>query len=137
MAVTGLEAIADAVMHHEGWYPRSISNECRNPGNLRDSPMQCGLDPRGYAVFESLLDGYSGLLADLRSKVTGNNRHGLTPDSTLNDLFDVYAPRADKNDPNAYAEDVAHWCGLVLNKPCTVNSTLRYICAELFQGEST
>ena len=132
MNLTGLEALADAIMHHEGWYPGSRANLNRNPGNLRPARAGDVVDALGFRVFPSLVDGYAALLADLTIKVTGHSSHGLTPDSTLNDLFDVYAPRLDKNDPNAYAVAAAQWCTQALERLCTPDTTLRTLCAELF-----
>lgn len=135
MPITGLEALADAIMNHEGWTPGSVSNRNRNPGNLTSSPLAREKDAAGrFCVFPSLRDGYTALLFELRMKVTGHNEHHIGPDSTLDQLFDVYAPRADHNDPNAYAVAVAEWCMRALNRTCTHTSTLRYVCAELFSG---
>ena len=137
MPVTGLEAICDGIMRQEGWYPGSRSNRNRNPGNLRRSPYTATQDADGYDVFDSLVQGYSALTYDVRAKVTGHSEHGLTASSTLDDLFDVYAPRSDKNDPNSYAAAVAQWCTQALGRPCTHNTTLRALCVELFpQGGS-
>lgn len=137
MSVSGLEALCDAVQHHEGWYPGSRSYRNRNPGNLRSSPYTATEDKDGYGVFDSLVHGYTALMYDLRAKVTGHSEHGLTPNSTLDDLFDVYAPRSDKNNPNAYAVDVAQWCTVALGRPCTHSTTLHDLCVELFpQGGS-
>ena len=137
MSVTGLEAMADAGMHHEGWYPGSRSYRNRNPGNLRASPLPHTMDNADYCVFPSFEDGYHALLAELRMKATGANQHGIGPDSTLNELYDVYAPRSDKNDPNAYADAVAQWCTAALGRTVTHDSTLRYVCSELFDGGSS
>jgi len=134
VGVTGIEAMADAIQHHEGWWPGSCSYRNRNPGNLRPYAPGQAVDARGYRVFDTLLDGYAALKADLTAKVLGHTKHNLSETSTLDDLFDVYAPRADYNDPNSYAEDVAHWLTVALGKPCDHNSTLRYVCAELFGG---
>jgi hypothetical protein len=134
MSITGLEAMADAGMHVEGWYPGSRSYRNRNPGNLRASPVAHEMDPEGYCIFPSFLDGYIALLGEYRMKATGQNEHHIGPGSTLNELYDVYAPRADMNDPNRYADQVAQWLTVALKRPVTHNSTLRYVCAELFGG---
>ena len=57
--------------------------------------------------------GYNALLHDLGSKVTGLNRSGLNMDSSLQDLFNVYAPSADHNDPEKYTDFVASWLNQV------------------------
>lgn len=122
--VPPLEAVADAMMHREGWAPGSHSYRNRNPGNLRpSSPMQ-PRDEQNYRVFNSLGAGYTALLSELTAKFTGANEHGIGPSSTLQELIDVYAPRADKNDPSSYALDVAHWCTIVLGRTITVASKL-------------
>lgn len=121
--MTTLEALADAFMHHEGWYPGSRSNRNRNPGNLR--PWKDGQlkDDGGYRVFSSLVEGYQALLDDLRVKLQGS--HGLKPESTLLDLLNIYAPAGDNNNPNAYALAVAQWVSVALGKPITTKTTLK------------
>lgn len=131
--MTGLEALHDAIQHHEGWYPGSRSNRNRNPGNLRASARVAhSSDTAGYCVFSTVLDGSRALLEELTAKVTGNNEHGITPDSTLDDLFNVYAPVADRNEPHPYAVAVATWCTAALGRTVTSASPLREVCAELF-----
>ena len=129
--MTGLEALHDAIQHYEGWHPGSRSNRNRNPGNLRDSAhVAHGMDAGGYCVFNSIVDGSSALLGDLYAKVTGHSEHKLTPHSTLNDLFNIYAPQADNNNPNAYAQAVAEWCTAVLGRTITTQTTLGDLCPE-------
>src|ERR1051325_9975485 len=94
-----LEALADAFMHHEGWYPGSRSNRNRNPGNLRPFRADQPHDSQGYRIFSSLIQGYQALLEDLQAKLNGS--HGLKPDSTLLNLLNVYAPAGDNNNPTA------------------------------------
>ncbi|MGH9717634.1 MAG: hypothetical protein ACRD4R_13035 [Candidatus Acidiferrales bacterium] len=109
MAVPVLEAIADAIMVEEGWKPGSRSYRNRNPGNLRERSRALGKDAGAYTVFPSLVMGYFELLNDLHAKVTGNNAHGLNADSTLLQLFEVYAPKSDDNSPSPYSHCVAQW----------------------------
>lgn len=123
----GIEAVADAIMHYEGWFAGSRSNRNRNPGNLRDSRLKSGEDPQGYAVFSTLAMGYTALVTDLESKFQGHTSTGLTPDSSLLDLMEVYAPSADRNNPSRYAESVADWISSALNRTYTVDSRLRDI----------
>ncbi len=131
--MTGIEALHDAIQHHEGWYPGSVSNRNRNPGNLRNSAsVTHTTDAGGYCVFTSVVDGSRALLQELKDKVTGNNLHHITPDSTLDDLFNVYAPVADKNQPHPYALAVALWCTQALGRPITSALRLRDVCRELF-----
>ena len=137
MPVTGIEALADGIMAFEGWRPGSRSYRNRNPGNLRDSPVPHTLDVGDYCVFADFLTGYGALKVELESKVTGINSHGIGPDSTLEQLFDVYAPRADHNEPNEYAAFMGQFCSTALGRSVTSQSSLRSIASELFQGEST
>jgi hypothetical protein len=121
--VNGLEAMADAIMRFEGWDPKTRSYNNRNPGNLRLASLY-PVDDKGYTIFPDLPTGYSALLRELQSKFSGHNTHGIGPVSTLLSLMNVYAPAADSNDPNAYAEFVAKWVGLAVGKPITVESEL-------------
>jgi len=132
--MTGIEAMFDAMMAEEGWRAGSVSNRNRNPLNLRASIVTHKMDAGGYCVFGDILAGVVAGLEEVRAKVTGHNEHGIGPDSTLDQLFDVYAPRSDHNNPNAYALAVAEWCSTALGRAITHNSTLRAICPEEFNG---
>jgi hypothetical protein len=124
MTINPLEALADAIMAFEGWHVTSVSYRNRNPGNLRDSNLKTGVDAKGYAIFGSLPQGYQALLYDLSAKVRGRSSHRLTPDSTLQSLFDVYAPRADRNNPGAYALFVCAWLEKALGREFTPETKL-------------
>lgn len=129
--MTGIEALANAIMSFEGWTAGSRSNRNRNPGNLRDGVGKIGEDPQGYAIFAYMVDGYRALCDDIRAKVTGHNAHGLGPTSTLAEFFRIYAPADDSNNPVSYAAAVAHHVSTALNRPVTVASTLAEICPEV------
>jgi hypothetical protein len=131
--MTGIDALCIAGMHQEGWYPGSRSSVNLNPGNLRASPvMPHTLDADQYCQFASLVDGVEALETEYLAKATGKNAHGIGPDSTLNDLYNVYAPAADHNAPHAYAVNVARSLTILLGRPITYLSTFRAICPELF-----
>lgn len=118
-----LEAFADAIQDFEGWRPGSMSNRNRNPGNLEH--------PNGEKiVYASLLDGYKALVDDLRAKFTGNNTHGLDPQSTVLNLFEVYAPSSDNNPTRRYAVFVANWATIALKREITLNTKLGEIYSE-------
>jgi hypothetical protein len=127
MPIHPLEAVADAIMHREGWAAGSHSNRNRNPGNLRPVVPVMPHDAHNYRTFDTLVEGYNALIAELTAKFTGHNVHGIGPSSTLQDLIDVYAPRADKNNPSAYALDVAAWCTVALGFTITPQSPLTEI----------
>lgn len=126
--MNGLEAVADAIMHFEGWVIGSRSYENRNPGNLRLQGRTA--DDKGYTIFPDLPTGYAALLRELQSKFSGANSHGIGPSSTVLDLFNVYAPPSDDNPTNAYAVFVAQWCTKALDKEITIGSKL----SEIWSG---
>ena len=113
MSVPVLEAIADAIYLYEGNKARDRAYRNRNPGNLRPTDASQPRDGAGYRVFPYFTVGYNALLHDLGSKVTGLNRSGLNFDSSLEDLFNVYAPSADHNAPEKYTDFVASWLNQV------------------------
>jgi hypothetical protein len=114
--VNGSEALADAIMHFEGWKPGSRSYVNRNPGNLRRPKPTVDTDDKGFRKFESLVNGYIALVGDIRQKISGHNDHGLGPASTILEYFQVYAPSQDGNDTAKYAEFVAGWLTEALGK---------------------
>jgi hypothetical protein len=119
-----LEAIADAIMHFEGWVPGSRSYRNRNPGNLEHGGH---VDDKGYNVYTTFIEGYAALLLELKDKFTGHNVHGIGPDSTLLALFNVYAPPSDNNPTNKYCEFVASYASTALGRTITPSSLLSTI----------
>ncbi len=119
-----VELLADAIQHFEGYHPGSCSHRNCNPGNLRDSPLKIRHDSGGYAVFANYETGRRALLNDLESKMSGHTRTGLGPESSIQDLFDVYAPREDNNEPSLYAKFVAAWLDKRCGKTVTVDTKL-------------
>jgi hypothetical protein len=120
--MNSIEALADAIMQFEGWHKDSRSWRNRNPGNLRPLHQTDPQDGQGYRVFDSLADGFWALVADLRAKFNGS--HGLTADSTLLDLLNIYAPAGDANNPNAYTQFVCGWTTHILGRPVTPQTSL-------------
>lgn len=104
--MTRLEKLADAIRKHEGWYPYSRSWRNNNPGNLRWSKFQTG-QKDNFAYFDSFASGWLALWWDLYCKSTGRTRTKLTGESSLIELFAVWAPRSDRNNPLAYANQIA------------------------------
>jgi hypothetical protein len=131
-----VSAIADQIEKREGIFSdsskplepktglrgsRAFRNN--NPGNLRSSG-DLGFATRydqtkdsadKYGVFSSYAVGRAALEADIRAKMLGHTRSGLGPDSTLLDLFKVYAPSSDANDPVSYATEVAEGIGATIS----------------------
>ena len=124
-----LEALADAIMQFEGWHPAcrwaggSRSWRNRNPGNLRPTNSTQPTDGAGYRKFDSLAVGWAVLLADLDAKFKGS--HNLTPQSTMLDLLNVYAPAGDNNNPSAYTNFVCSQTSLALGRTITPTTTLQ------------
>jgi hypothetical protein len=126
MSVPVLEALADAIYAFEGNKPTDRAYRNRNPGNRRESHMTDVKDAGGYCVFPTFCEGYTSLLALLHGMVTGQNAHGLSADSSLQQIFDVYAPVKDGNNPARYARFVAAQLRLAYIAPAISDvSTLR------------
>lgn len=125
--MNALEAVADAIMAFEGWKPGSRSYRNRNPGNL-EGPSRRAVGKDGlYNTYSSFVDGYLDLLDELRSKFSGENRWSIGPDSTLLQLFNVYAPPSDNNPTNAYCAFVAQQVTKALGVPVTPTTLLKDI----------
>ena len=131
-----IEALADCIMRFEGWSAPgtplgdkdgTTSWRNRNPGNLRKSPYSSGTDAKGYAIFPSFADGWNGLTYDLIAKFTFPNEHKLTGQSTLTDLFDIYAPALDDNNPTQYSKTIAIWMTDIYKIPVLPTTTLDQI----------
>lgn len=118
-----LAMFADESGHLENPTVPAIRN--LNPGNLRLSGGTS--DAGGYTVFTDFISGYSALLRELKSKFSGNNSHGIGQESTLLELFNIYAPPSDNNPTNAYAEFVANWVSRALGKTITPQTLLKDI----------
>jgi len=108
-----LESLAEAIKTYEGFYPFSRSWRNNNPGNLRRSKFAIG-SSGGFAKFSSFASGWLGLWWDLYCKCTGNTGTALSGESSLLDLFEVWAPRSDANDPFTYANWVANRLGVAI-----------------------
>ena len=114
-------------MHYEGWNLNSRSYHNRNPGNLRASSHHDAVDADGYRVFPSFMAGYAALLNDLTVKFSGHSVSGIRTYSSLQDLLNVYAPRSDSNNPEAYARFVAGWLTVALGESVLPDTPLNHI----------
>lgn len=63
-------------------------------------------------MFDTFAHGWAALIADVTSKCSGRTATKLTPQSTIKEFFEVYAPAADSNHPLAYARYVANRANL-------------------------
>jgi len=127
--INSVEALADCIMRFEGWRSPSVGSlshireegsrswRNRNPGNLRpsNSTIKQNVDDANYRVFSSLADGWDELLNDIEVKLAGESTHKLTPENTLHDFFNIYAPALDKNDPQQYSRQIAMWLNQIYN----------------------
>ena len=102
-----LDTFCWAILQFEGWAVGSRSWRNNNPGNLRKSVFECD-NVEGYAVFEDFSHGWNALVYDVSMKCKGRTSSGLTPNSTILDFFNVYAPSSDNNHPIKYAQFVAN-----------------------------
>lgn len=133
--MTPIESLADCIMQFEGWrqlsqagFPNgSTSWRNRNPGNLRPYNITQPRDERGYRIFPSLSLGWSALIDDLTLKLDGQSSHKLTSQNTLHDLFNIYAPALDSNDPQQYSRMVALWMTKIFKKEVTPDTKLEDI----------
>jgi hypothetical protein len=110
-----LDNIAQAIYQFEGGHPGNINVRNNNPGNLRGDPNAIGKSG-GYAVFGDQGDGWDALYGWLTRQAQTH------PGWDFYDLFSVYAPSSDNNDPDAYAEYVANYAGFDPSQ--TVSSAL-------------
>jgi hypothetical protein len=124
--VNAIDATAMAIAMFEGMnlhspLVRNVRNN--NPGNLRPYLANQITDTGGYRTFASFAEGWAALIADINAKL----QHHLTPTSTMIDLFNIYAPGADHNDPAGYAQFVCRWLSDALAKSITLASTIETI----------
>lgn len=129
-----IEALADCIMRFEGWYPPikpfvngSAAWRNRNPGNLRPYNSLQLKDEHNYRIFNSLADGWEALIEDLEAKIL-NGSHGIDEEkSSLHDLFNIYAPALDQNDPQQYSRQIAMWLTCIYRTPITADTKLEDI----------
>lgn len=106
-----LDKFCTAIMNFEGG-PGDLNHINNNPGNFRCSPV--GYMPKygnvkcrgGFAVFPTFDLGWQYLQAMVHYRAT------MHPHWTILDFFMNYAPPSDHNPTHAYANNVAHACGV-------------------------
>jgi hypothetical protein len=120
------DATAMAIFMFEGGNehsPTSRNVRNNNPGNLRAYLSSQQVDSGGYRTFYSFADGWMALLGDIRAKVTVHLQAG----ATMLDFFNIYAPGADHNDPNGYAQFVVRWQSSALGHEVTLSTPVAAI----------
>ena len=91
---------ATAIRDYEG-NPGDLNYRNNNPGNLRSIKGP-------FLKFKTWEEGWNALLDYLTRSATG--KHKAYPkggETTLQEFFHIYAPKADNNNPDAYAKYVA------------------------------
>ena len=114
-----VQDLASAIARQENANPAY-----NNPGALRAGPGQIGTSASGFAIFPDYATGE----AALENQIQLNIGRGLTlqqffagqRDASGNVIpggYPGYAPAADANQPNVYAQNVAAWAGIPANVP--------------------
>jgi hypothetical protein len=100
LAAIGITAGGVAIMHTRGF-------RNNNPGNLKyGTPWKgvVGIDPKGFAIFDTMENGVRALGKDLTAKMG----RGL---DTVREIISVYAPPSE-NPTGTYIDKVAAWVGV-------------------------
>lgn len=130
-----VELLADAITKFEGGGPADLNMRNNNPGNLRT----WGSYPvvNGYVKFPDMATGR----AALEKQIQLNIRRGLSLSEFFAGkpgVYGGYAPAADANNPNNYANTVAAWLGIsptiALNSP-GLTASLDFPAAVTPSGE--
>lgn len=129
-----IEEWAESIKVYEGWFEGSRSWRNSNPGNLR-FVYQFGAiekDDKNFAVFDSYASGWNALIRQLQraihdpsvppSLLYGPEMTFVEFFAGIPDKYLGYAPKADGNDPVAYALFVTQRLGV---DPQTKIGTLR------------
>ena len=119
MITQKLVILAETIAKIEGWDPLkgggvnkdqpTVAYRNHNPGNLRKSPFAVS-ERDGFAVFLNDQAGFFAIVWDLWSKTNGKTSTGLTSNSTIADLINVWAPPSENN-TEKYILDVEKYSG--------------------------
>ncbi len=125
--VNALDATAMGIFFFEGANlhsptVRNVRNN--NPGNLRPLNDLQTTDGDGYRTFSHFADGWQALTMDIIYKTKHHVAEG-----TMLDLFELYAPGADHNDPHGYAQFVCKWLSDALDQTITLATPIAKIFA--------
>lgn len=121
---------ADAIQSFEGWYPGSRSYRNNNPGNIKYIGQKRAIGSDGtFCKFATYEDGRAELI-DLLTRASSGQSTLYSPEMTLIDFYNRYAPSSDNNNPNVYASAVAKMMGIsvytkiknILNDTATLSS---------------
>lgn len=96
----------------------TLAQRNNNPGNLRFNNQTGAVKgDAGFAKFNSYDEGFQALINDIKAKQTGKTRTGLGPNSTIQDLMNVYSPASDSNNPVKLANTLSQGLGVPVNSP--------------------
>lgn len=116
--VSKIDDWCEAIKSREGYfgpckeYPMGTpSYRNNNPGNLTWIGQKFAVKNGRFACFDTYQHGYDALKNMLINACTGNSRI-YKPTMTLYQFYSIYAPSSDNNDPNSYANEVAHKLGV-------------------------
>lgn len=112
-AMNRIERFAEAIKTFEGWKPGSRSYNNNNPGNLKGGvwPGVIGKDDAGFLIFQSFADGWNALVYQITLAAKGKSSV-YSPQNSILQFFEKYAPSSDNNNPASYARFVANYIGL-------------------------
>lgn len=79
-----------------------------------------------FKSFDSPQAGRDALIHQLNLYQTGKTRNNVKPTSTLSEAMHVYAPSADKNDPDQYAKFIANRLGVTPDTPISQIDTTKW-----------
>lgn len=88
---------------------KDLALKNNNPGNLR----VVGSDTE-FQEFSTMQEGFNALIKQLDLYKTGKSDN-TTGNETLGELMNIYAPKKDKNNPDAYAKVLAEKLGITVD----------------------
>lgn len=111
---------ASAIEKFEGGGVNDRNTRNRNPGNIKYFgiyiPMAIGKDSGNFCIFETYEKGRNALETLLIRACSGLSSV-YSPEDTLYDFYDKYAPAGDNNYPKIYADFVIKRLGISPNTP--------------------
>lgn len=119
--------------------PFSLEYDPNNPINwegLANPPSDAEYDSHGnnpLCVFTSFYYGIRAGVINLVHLINGKNG---APLPTCNQLFAVYAPAQNGNDPGQYAQDVANHLGIGPDDTIDLETQLPALCAAIVKEET-
>ena len=103
-----------AVALASGGFTRGFRNN--NPGNLKAGTPWKGViavDPKGFAIFDTMENGVRALGKDLSAKMA----RGV---DTVRKILYIYAPPSDNNPTASYVDRVADWMQVDPDQPLSL-----------------